>query len=740
MRLALPLVSRRLHRAAALALVALLVGVLTPSAALGATPPGAVGSAPALGADGVTVTVLSVTPSTPAASDRPHPLAVQLQLTNTTDQSLDKVTVQGDRGNPINLQAALDAAVAKPEAPDPLQVAPFKADSPVVASLGPRATSVVTYTTTSDTGQDAALCICQNRIYPLYFTVHTTDQNGLDSIVGSGQTYVPSFVDRPAPVQVSWIWPIMDAPHRLLADVSTRPPTPPVFVDDALASSVDGGRLDRVLRVVEMLGRTVPLTLVIDPELIDELAVMSSGPYIVQTGATQTEGTGTVAAKAWLQRLRAVLDTDPVLELHFSAFADPDVETLTRNGLSWTNTMSQAAQDRVTAALGGRSPSDDVAWPADGALSNDTLAAVVRQGAKTLVVSDSALRHTPGTSPPLNELAALQSPSGPVKAVITSAAVQRYVSPVLSVGGAGLAQLPLLIAELAIRAVEDDSSPHFVAIAAPRYVDPIPEVARRAIADTSATTWSVGMTLNTVTAHVTPADHGPLVPPSASGAGLPLLTIEAAQRLARVVPALSTMLAAADANVVLGPLPAAVQRAESSYWRVHPAEGAAFAARLDERITGIESGVQIVKPSTGVYTLASSNSPLPVAVHNGLPYDVTVRVSVTSAKGLPGFTATELGKQTIPAGTTRSLRIPTHVERTGRFLVQAVLRTPSGEPLGDPVYVSVRSTALGTIGVIITVAAAAVLVLALLVRFLRMWRRRGRGVPPVRVEEPVAVS
>ena len=142
-----------------------------------------------------------------------------------------------------------------------------------MTALAPQGSTDVEYRSSSDTiPDDAGLCICQNRIYPLYFTVHATDPNGADLVIGAGQTYIPAFGEsKPQPVQVSWVWPIIDRPHRLIGDG--------VFTDDELAASIDGGRLDRVLAVVETAGPLVPMTLVVDPDLIDELAVMSAGPY-----------------------------------------------------------------------------------------------------------------------------------------------------------------------------------------------------------------------------------------------------------------------------------------------------------------------------------------------------------------------------------------------------------------------------------------------------------------------------
>ncbi|MCU1656511.1 MAG: hypothetical protein JWO57_1167 [Pseudonocardiales bacterium] len=681
----------------------------------------------------VTVSTLSVTPSTPVPSEQPAPLTVVLQLTNTTDQSLPSVTIGADRGNPINTQTALDNAIKNPQPPDPSLVRRITTKKPVTTSLGPRGTAVVEFRTSSELPVDQGVCVCHDAIYPLYFTVHSAGADGSDTTIGAGQTYVPAFKDKPAPVQVSWVWPIVDRPHRLTSDT--------VFTDEELAASIAGGRLDRVLAVVEKVGRTVPMTLVIDPELIDELAVMSDGYRVEHAGKVVT-GSGSAAARAWLARLRAILDAAPNLQLAFTPPSDPDVESLTRNGLGWTSALSQPAQTRVTAALGGRAPENDIAWPADEALSDDTLTALVRQGTHTVILNDSALPSGSNQSPSANALGAVQTPAGVAYAAVTSRSIQRYVAPVLSVGGTGLAQLPQLVSEVAIRAAEDITTSRFVVIAPPREIDPSVDVAARAISDTARAYWATPLTLGqAVGGTVQPADHGQLVPPGGAAAALSPLTITAAQNLSRVVPALKTMLVnPADATDLLGSLPTAVQRAESSAWRTDHATGDAFASRLNDAITSIESAVRIVKPSTGTYTLASSNSPLPITVENRLSVPVVVRIRVSAAGGLPGFTATDIGLQRIEPGIKVPLHIPTHVERTGRFLVQAVLMTPSGEPVGAPVSLSVHSTALGTIGVIITVVAGAVLALALLIRFARRWRGRQKvGAVAEVVDDPVAV-
>ncbi|MFN2517770.1 MAG: DUF6049 family protein [Jatrophihabitantaceae bacterium] len=714
------------------------MGVLLGTSLIFAAP--AAGNEP-LGQHSVQLSVLSVTPSTPTRSHTPQPLIIEIRLTNTTDQSIDKVTVTGDRGDPINSQQALEQAFAHPRPPEPELAGKFDPANgkPVTTALGPQGTSSVTYRSSTDIPQDAGLCICHNAIYPLYFTVHATDASGTDLLIGSGQTYAPAFGRSPiAPlVLVSWVWPIIDRPHRLLDDTGRSAPAErPVFTDDDLAASVAAGRLDRVLRVVETAGRLVAMTLVIDPELIDELAVMGAGPYQYQFGRKLVPGTGSGAAGKWLTRLRQALDANRALTVAFTPPADPDVESLTRNGLAWTVGLSQLAEARVSAALGGHQSSNAVAWPANGVLGLDTLTAVVRQGARAVVLSDAALPGPANQAAGPNALASLQTPAGPVLAAVTASRIQRYVAPVLSVGGTGRAELPKLVAEVAIRAVEDGASSPYVVIVAPREIDPS-EVATAAILGTAHEFWSASVALGSASPPgVQPTDRGQLLPAAVDAPTLSAATLSAAKKFTRLVPALSTMLSSTDAITLLGSLPDAIQRAESSAWSTDPAAGAAYADQLNQRIDVIASGVEILKPSGGTYTLASSSSPLPLVIRNNLDVPVLVGVRVTSVNGLPGFSAAEVVRQAIPPNQRVTLHIATHVERAGRFVVQAVLYTPSGEPLGGPVFLSVHSTALGAIGVIITVCAAAVLLLALLIRFLRRLRHPepARGTVPPLIE------
>lgn len=671
----------------------------------------------------IIVRVLRVSPTTPAASVTPQPLTITLSLVNTIDRPY-RVTVEAMRGNPISSQAALDDAIARPQAPDPAQAGNLKAVRPATATLGPLGNTELSYVSTSDTLNDGGLCICQTRVYPLYFTAHAV-LDGADTVLGSTQTFVPGFAARPQPVKVSWVWPLLERPHRLLSDT--------VFIDDELAESVaTGGRLDRMMQVVERVGRTVPMTLVVDPDLIDELQVMSTGNYrVLASGGHTVPGTGAADAAAWLARLREVLGF-PDMELALTPSADPDVESLMRGHLSWSLRGTGAAQARIGQALRDIVPAHDIAWPAGETLSTNTLAALVQQGVHTVLLNDRSLPGARPASPTPDALAPLHSTAGPVVAAVSSSTLNSYVGQVLAEGGPGETALPLLVSELAVRAVAEPQRSHYVVLAAPRDLDPDPAVAAAAILATAHAPWSVPLPLRAAAdGAVRPVGHGSLVPQR--HAGLAESTIDTAHYVSGAVPVLSDLIALpADRATLLGPLPTAAQRTASAEWT---GDSAGAVAVLREHVKALKTGVHLAVPTTGTYTLGSSESPLPITVANTLPADVQVRLQIDAVGGLPGFSAGNIGVQRIAAGHTVQLRVPVHIERAGRIKVQVALLTSDASQIGRRLQLSVRSTALGEIGKIITIVAGVVLALALLVRVVRRWRKP--PAPPPGAQTPL---
>src|SRR3954471_10639750 len=72
----------------------------------------------------------------------------------------------------------------------------------------------------------------------------------------------------------------------------------------------------------------MPVTLAIDPALVEELGIMAAGPYAVDGRAGA--GKGTEAARAFLARLREVAAVHPIVAL---PYGDVDADSLVGAGL-----------------------------------------------------------------------------------------------------------------------------------------------------------------------------------------------------------------------------------------------------------------------------------------------------------------------------------------------------------------------------------------------------------------------
>ena len=696
--------------------------------ALTLTPTSAGAAAP-LTESSVTVRVVDMSPTTATGTAKPAPLRITVALTNTTGQALRDVQLSAQREAPISRQSQLDQLMAHPTAGDPNGIQPMHAVD--LGDLAAHASARVIYRAATSTVVSAAdICLCLTGVYPIDFSVTATGTDGVATQVGFGQTYLPYFQSHPEPVQISWVWPLIDRPHRLDDDFT--------FTDNALPVTVGaGGRLDRMLRVAEQVAPDVRLSLVVDADLLDELAVMASGKYDVLVGGKRVAGTDGRVAATWLARLRALL---PRVDLHITPPSDPDVQAIVRQHLPWTATISAPASTRVAAALGVPSlaPFGDVYWATGGTTTPQALASVIDHGASGLILDDTAFAADVSVYPRPNGVTTLTAsgPSGSVRVAVTDSGVQQWAGAVLGRGGLGSAALPQLVSELAVRAIDQPDQSHYAVITPDRHLDPSVSLVTRAILETANTSWSEALPVRTALRRVPPTDRGAL------GAVDPNREISAAvvgQALAasNFADSFRSALSQADAVKLLGGVPTAVQRTVSSAWRDRRAEGLQTAAALTTTVSSLQNGVQIAQPAVGTYTLASNSAPLFVTVVNSLPVPVTVQVSIETVNNIVGFSAQTLQHETIPARQQVSLRMAVKVQRAGRFQVDAALATPDGAPLGQPVRLHVRSTALGGIGVTITLVATGILVVALIVRFVRRLRHR-RPPPPTDSSAPPA--
>ncbi|MCW2542071.1 MAG: hypothetical protein JWN95_3796 [Frankiales bacterium] len=706
---------RRLRTAAGvLAVVLMWLGLpLLPSSQLPATAAGAATPTPG---PPVTVTLTSITPRSPDPTNYKQVVTIRATITNNTDVNYSDYEVGLERGVPITQQNLLDAAIAK--SPDTDNLRPNDVDQK--HPLPAHASATVTYRS-NPSNEIGGMCLCFTGVFPYALVIHALSDPSVGfEEVGRTQMFVPSFQEKPQPVTVAWLWPLLEPPHRTLSST--------VFTDDELAVSVSpGGRLYRALQVPELLRGQVRLTLVVDPDLLDSLAVMASPQgYQYRRGKATVSGTGGAAAQAWLNRLAALRGAD---DITLTAYGDPDIDAVTRAGLAWSTALDPQVQARIGPTVG--SIDNSLMWPAGGVLTDKALDTAVAGGTSAVVLSDAALPGQNKTEPRPNAISPLPTASGQARALVTDSAIERTVGQIFKLGAIPAQAQQTLLAQLAIRAVQDPQSVHFVVIAPDRYVNTDAAVAVDTIRASVTNSWSKSTSIGAALATVTPVDRGALHSAAASPATEVSSTIiDTVSRVQRQVASLRAALNSESAAALLGGYNAALQRAESNAWRVNPAAGRATVNELSTDIERQLNSVSLIQPDNQAFrqTLSSTDSPVVVTVQNKLDRDVSVRVTVTPDVGVIGFQAERLPVLVIAANSVKTISVPTKVDRVGQFKVVAALSTPDGQALGASVRVNLRATALGGITKTITIVAASVLILALLRRLiLRIRGKRPAG-------------
>jgi hypothetical protein len=702
---------RRLAAAAGVAVVLLGVAPLTAFAEPSTSPtvPGATIPVPA--PSPITVTLDSMSPRSPDARKLTQVVTFVATLTNNTDTAYSGLQVTLERGVPIVQQNQLDVAITTPPATDTITA---RTDD-VPAPLPARGTLTVTYKTTPDHEPD--MCLCQTGVYPYALVVRgkTTPEEPTAEI-GRAQILVPSFPPdgpQPQPVSVAWVWPLLSRPHRAMSEN--------VFTDDGLAGEISpGGRLDRALKVAELTQDKVRMTLVVDPDLLDSLSVMASAqPYRVASGATTVPGTGHTLAIGWLNRLKNLQSKH---DLVMTAYADPDINAVTRAGLKWSTALDPQVQARLAPSF--TNYTSDLTWPADGELTGNALDAAVAGGSATVLLSDTALPGQNTTEPRPDGVSPLPTATGKATALVTDSTLQKLAAQIFTLGALPATNQQTLLAQLAIRAAQDPTVKHFAVITPGRYVDTDPASAASTILSVVGTSWSSTVDARTAAATVAPVDRGALqLPVDAPAAELSPSDMSSLRGTVQRVASLRSALDNADASALLGGFSAAVQRAESTAWRTDRSTGAARVTQLQTRSTVLTDQVHLAQPTTHKYSLSSSDSPIQITVINDLDRPVTVRITVSPGRGAVGFVSAPVEIAKMPAHSRRPVSIPVRVSRVDKFNVVAGLSTPDGGTLGTPVELSVRVTALGGITKTVTGVAAAVLVIALLRRFVLRIRR-----------------
>ena len=547
----------------------------------------------------------------------------------------------------------------------------------------------------------------------------------------------------------------------------------------------------------------VPVALAVDPAVVEELGIMARGPYTVGPDDIPGEGTDAARSFLdRLRALAAVhpvvalpygdVDADA---LHSVGLDDvvtrslPGIAAGTAQGLAPavpdpqtevgpTGTAAEPTEGGAAdppgdtapfptapapgtanlpdgdaaaeAALGagariltdalGVEPRTDLGWAAGGSFRPDTVETLREGGIDTLVLGPAGVSRgaravglEPGAA---RARAAVATDEGELGVLVADTGLGRVVDQAQTWPGGPRVAEQRYLAELALIGQQaPDGSTATVLVAPSREVEAAVEGAGQMMADTAGLPWLQPSSLAAVEAD-RPLDAGRLTDP-ADG-----VLLDPAG-LADVVAAEGTRDDLADAVVgepddELSSFDAATARTVSVSLRSQAGSFRTGASALRTAVGRLLDKVSLLAPADGTYSLASRDSPLPLTVQNDLPFAVSVQVDL-STPSTRSIRLGDLAVQTLAPGRRTTLEVPTEVQQNGRFTVSALLRTPGGAALGETVRLQVRSTAYGTISLLITFGAGGLLGLLFLRRLVHFVRRR-RAVPAAVIPELPAAA
>ncbi|GHB03280.1 DUF6049 family protein [Streptomyces termitum] len=555
-------------------------------------------------------------------------------------------------------------------------------------------------------------------------TGQTSDQR-YDHVLGIERTFLPY---QPEPTskrtQVTYLWPLISSSH-ISADTASDDQQSPVFQDDDLAEELrPGGRLDELVT----LGKDLPVTWVIDPDLLASVDAMANG-YRIKDGTGHTAGTDAHSklAARWLGLLEKAVQGHKVVAL---PFADPDLASLAHRGkavpgaLENLQSATELAGPTIETILHVQSATD-FAWPVEGAVDPSVMAVATSAGARKVIarsdsIRDDELAYTPTAARPLG---------GGTTAVVSDAELSTaFQGEMVRAENTTLAVQEFLSQTLAVT-LEQPQEQRSIVVAPQRQ----PSVAQAqamaaAVRGLGAKRWSEPTDLVTAAAAKPDPEASTSVPRTAQypkrlrDGELPVQAFRDMKTTRDELDDFKVVLTMPDR--VVPPVGSAINREMSTSWRGRTSEAAIYRVDVEEVLQRLTKSIQLVDKSD--LTLSGRSATIPVTVQNKLLQDVDGLVlRLTSANKtrlkVDGEAMAELPLK-VRAGHSQSVKFPASANANGQVSMTAQLYTADGTPYGLPMSFTVKVSEM-TPTVMLVIAGG---VLLLVLAGVRMYTQRKR--------------
>ncbi|TCO64683.1 DUF6049 family protein [Actinocrispum wychmicini] len=696
----------RVRSATHIVLAALAAGAFaaTGSSAAAQQPPTAleplvapIGLAPPQPADTPSRVRLDVNQLAPRVIRTEGAVTVSGRLTNTSDRRIEDIEIRLQRGDPITNDGKLRDAMR--QAPAAELVKPqFQ---PVRSALDPGASTDFTFSTPVD-----SLKVDQPGVYPVLINVNGRPAYGGVERLAGLNILLPVLRGAAPPGKtagVTVLWPLVDDHPRVVQQVVNGKA---VLTDDDLSTSLSvGGRLFGMLNAVEIAtkdNQSLPSSIcfAVDGDLLATVKSMSEGYQVLGPTGQAAPGRGRDAAQRWLDNLRQLTKGQCVIAL---PYADADLSALSRAGVAdLTKIAVEQGFAKVAEVLQPVQPQQNVLWPADGTLDQRVLTDIAGNPV-TVLTNPDRLKGVAGSAPfafgqrnravPIDQLTSLAlagNASGPVSVQNGLAALvfRTALQPGQSVLVAPPRRWTAPASELTT----------FLQTVSRLYTDKLaaPQVFQGLATESPAGTAS-----------------GVDYPQQDAATELtgPVLT-DISQSHAVERDLFGTMRLddtfRKDPDDLISPIRTGLLRAASNSWRANPDGALRMSRNVGDQLDAMRGQITVSPPGPPI-TLASSDSPLPIRIGNGLPVAVYVRFVVSESAGIKPV---DIPERRIQANGSATVFIRPELQRAGKFTVDVSLTTlGGGVSLGTTQRFELSSTSYGTITVAVTSVAGGALVL-----------------------------
>ncbi|MDI3402757.1 DUF6049 family protein [Streptomyces cavernicola] len=562
-------------------------------------------------------------------------------------------------------------------------------------------------------------------------------------LLGIERTFLPWQSEAPSEkTKVSYLWPLISTSH-LTAETASDEQQTPVFADDKLAEEVaPGGRLEQMLS----LGKDLPVTWVVDPDLLASLDAMATKGYSIENpeGGNPIPGSAKnrTLAKQWLNQLQQAVKGKKVVAL---PFADPDLASLAHQGKTVGGSLSHLKPATDVAAKTVKSvlhvePSTDFAWPADGAVDPSVVDVATSAGAHSVIARSDSLRETGGL--PYTPTAA-RPIGGGTTAVVADARLSTAFEGDMTRAENSTLAVQEFLAQTQMITLQDPDKQRSIVVAPQRM--PTASQAQsmaRALDALGSESWTEPDDL-IAAAKATPDPKATTqVPGTGSYPGrllkheLPKQAFESVRTTQESLNRFKVILSAPDR--VVTPFGRAMDRELSTSWRGRANDAETYRNSVQQYLTTLTGQVSLIEKTEA--KLSGRSATIPITVQNNLVQgaeNLTLRLTSTKPTRLkigeePGPYEEQPIK--VSGGHSQTVKFTTTANANGPVPVVAQLYTEDGTPYGKEIRFDVDVTEI-TLTVMLVIAGG---ILLLVLAGFRMYTQRKAAARRAEEEEAEA--